>query len=605
MNRTRPEVADGSPRAQLLLALRCWSYVLAFAAPATAQTCTIERLSVDVNGLEGDAASTQPGITPDGRFVVFTSSATNLVPGDTNAVADIFVRDLVLGTIERVSVGAGGVECDQGCSYPVISDDGRYVAFSTAASTLVAGDTNGALDVYVRDRASDTIERVSIAVSGVQGDGPSFGAAFAACARYVTFVSWASNLVPGDTNGTRDVFLCDRAAGTIERVSISTSGAQGDDLSGSGSLLSFTTPDGRYVSFGSMASTLVAGDTAQTMDMYVRDRVAATTTLLAPGLGGGFPAGDSDLYSMSPDGRYVGFTSAATDLVAGDTNGTTDAFVLDRSTGIIERISLQTGGAESAGDSWTPVVSHDGRYVLYSSAAADMVANDTNGTRDIFRRDRATGLTERVLPPGGLWQLAYDMYTAGMSANGSRIVVAYAGDDLVGLDQNTVSDVFVGTCVVGLTFCSGDGTATACPCGVGSWNAGCPNSFGGSGLLEASGHALVSSDTLALYARHLPPNTTVQFYQGPSQQNGGNGSVVGDGLRCLGGSLVRLGTRYTSDGTSSWGAGAPGSPPLSIQGNVPSGGDIRLYQVFYRNPSPYCGLATFNTTNGLEVQWLP
>jgi len=587
-----------------------WSTILVVlitpAVPASAQLCTIERLSVDANGVEGDSGSTQPAMTPDGRFVVFSSTATNLVPGDTNAVADIYLRDIVAGTIERVSVGPGGVECDQACSYPAISDDGRWVAFNTAATTLVPGDTNGALDVYLRDRWNDTIERVSVGAGGVQGDGPSFGATLAADARYVTFVSWAGNLVPGDTNSTRDVFLRDRSANTIERISVATGGAQGDDLSGSGTLLSFATPDGRYVLFGSAASTLVAGDTNGAMDVFVRDRVTGSTAFLVQALGGGAPSGETDLYSMTPDGRFVGFASSAPDLVTGDTNGMTDAFVLDRQSGLVERVSLADGGVEVSGDSWAPCLSEDGRFAVFSSAATDLVPMDSNGRRDVFRRDRVAGTTEFLLLAGGFAPPGADVFAAVIGAGGDRAAFAYGGDDFVPLDFNMTSDVFVAVCTTGRAFCSGDGTSATCPCGnVGAWNAGCPNSVGSGAILTGEGRSLVSNDTLALLVRELPTNSTVVFLQGSLQQNGGNGSAFGDGVRCVGGSVVRLGQRVAPLGHATWGFGAPGSPLLSVQSNVPSGGDLRLYQAWYRNAAPFCTTATYNLTNGLEISWLP
>jgi len=580
--------------------------LFAFASAAAAQVCSVERLSVDANGVEGDGPSSQPALTPDARFVAFVSAATNLVPNDTNGVADVFVRDLATGTIERASVGAGGVECDQACSYPAISDDGRFVAFNTASTTLVAGDTNGALDVYVRDRWNDTIERVSVATGGVQGDGPSFGASLAGGARYVTFVSWAGNLVPGDTNGTRDVFLRDRDLGTIERVSVATSGAEGNEMSGSGGLLSFTTPDGRYVAFGSMASSLVPGDANNGMDVFLRDRATGTTTFLVQAPGGGAPNGETDLGFVTRDGRHVGFTSSAPDLVAGDTNGRTDAFVLDRATGLIERVSLASGGVESAGDSWAPAVSQDGRFALFASSATDLVAGDTNDRRDVFRRDRAAGTTERFVPPGGGAQPQEDVYSAAFAAAGDRAAFTYSGTEFALADFNGVSDVFVAGCTTGRTFCSGDGTAAACPCATpGAWNGGCPNSATAGAILSGAGSAHTGNDTLALLVRDLPLNATVLYLQGSTQVNGGNGTVFGDGLRCVSGTILRLGTRPSSGGVSTWGFGAPGSPLLSVQSSVPSGGDVRLYQAWYRNAAPYCSTATYNLTNALEVLWVP
>jgi hypothetical protein len=229
-----------------------------------------------------------------------------------------------------------------------------------------------------------------------------------------------------------------------------------------------------------------------------------------------------------------------------------------------------------------------------------------NGHRDTFRRDRLAGTTEPFLLSGGIALPSYDVFSAVLGAGGDRTAFAYSGDDFVVFDANMVSDVFVGACATGRTFCSGDGTSATCPCGnVGAWNAGCPNSAGTGAILSGEGWSLVANDTLALLVRGLPLNSTVLFLQGSIQQNGGNGSAFGDGVRCVGGSVVRLGTRTAPQGWSTWGFGAPGSPLLSVQSNVPSGGDLRLYQAWYRNAAPFCTSATYNLTNGLEISWLP
>jgi len=575
------------------------------ASSAFAQTCGIERISVDDFGVEGDGASTQASITPDGRYVVFASAATNLVPGDTNGVVDIFVSDLRAHTIERVNLGPGGVECNASSAYPVLSDDGRFVAFHTAASNLVPGDVNNALDVFVRDRVTGVIERISDGPGGVQGDGPSFGATFAGGSRYVLFVSWATNLVPLDTNAVRDVFFHDRALGTLECVSIASTGAEGDDMSGSGALSSFATFDGRYVFFGSMATNLVAGDTNASMDAFVRDRWAATTTLLVSGPGGGVPNGWTDLGMVTSDGRFATFSSTADNLVLGDTNGLGDAFVLDRSNGSVDRVNVSSSGVQSTEGAGPPVLSADGRFAVFTSSAADLVLNDSNGKRDVFRHDRAGGTTELLVPGNGLSQPQQDIFAVSITAAGDLCAFSYAGPDLAGFDQNNASDVLVDGCTTGSTFCSGDGTAGACPCGAGDWQAGCPNAATNGAVLDGAGRPRTNVDTLALVVRGLPTNTVVAFLMGSSKVNNGSGTPFGDGLRCVGGGIVRLATRNSVNGIATWGFGVPGAPLLSLQSGVPLGGDVRYYQAWYRNVTPFCTSATYNLTNGFEVSWLP
>ena len=256
------------------LAVLC---VLAVSGEAAAGDMTL--VSRDNSGAQGDAASIRPDISSDGRFVAFDSSATNLVANDTNGVSDVFVRDLQGGTIERVSVGPEGVQAENGVSLgATISADGRYVAFVSGATNLVANDTNGKWDVFVHDRQTGENTRVNVSDSGAQANegGPSFPApSISDDGRYVAFPSSASNLVPNDTISL-DVFVHDRdkdgdgimdEAGEIRTENLSRG-------NGSGYGYSMST-DGRYVAFYSGSSTLVTGDTDRT-DVFVRDRQRGT-----------------------------------------------------------------------------------------------------------------------------------------------------------------------------------------------------------------------------------------------------------------------------------------------------------------------------------------
>ena len=232
---------------------------------------SIERVNVANDGTQGNDSYVYgacPAISADGRYVAFISSASNLVDGDTNGFADVFVRDRKTGTIERVSLADDGTQANASSALPEISADGRYVAFRSTASNLVPGDTNGFTDVFVYDREIGTIERVSVAADGTQGDNHSHASSISADGRYVSFASSDSNLVSGDTNNRRDVFVRDRQAGTTERVSVANNGMQGNDDSMSPSI----SADGRYVAFWSGASNLVPGDTNGGSDIFVYDR---------------------------------------------------------------------------------------------------------------------------------------------------------------------------------------------------------------------------------------------------------------------------------------------------------------------------------------------
>ena len=250
--------------------------VLGVASTALAASAT-QRVSLSTGGAQakGDSLTAFPGpsISGNSRFVAFESEAGNLVSGDTNHHLDVFVRDRVAGTTRRVSVSTGGHQANGDSWGATISGDGRYVVFASHASNLVAGDTNGQADVFLRDRVSNTTRRISVSSSGAQANSWSWSASIAASGRYVVFMSNASNLVASDTNGATDVYLRELGSAKTKRVSVSSTGAQGNGASSGGSV----TPDGRYVAFSSRATNLVTGDTNGYADVFVRDRTAKTT----------------------------------------------------------------------------------------------------------------------------------------------------------------------------------------------------------------------------------------------------------------------------------------------------------------------------------------
>jgi Tol biopolymer transport system component len=571
------------------------------AVRAAAQSCSLQRATLDPLGQDADQGSNQPAMTPDGRFVAFVSSATNLVPGDLNGLPDVFLCDTLLGTTELAGLGPLGVQGDGGPGYPALSQDGRWVAFQSNAGNLVPGDTNGTTDVFVWDRASGATARVSLGPAGAQGDGPSFAPTITPDGRYVVFASFAANLVALDANGQRDVFLHDRATGLTEIVSVSSAGAQGDGFSAGSTLLSFASADGRRVYFGSSATNLVPNDANGVTDVFVRDRLLGTTERLVLGLGGAEPDGAVDVLSITPDARFLGLSSSATNLVPGDANQSADAFVLDLASGVLERVSVASGGAEASGASSGAVLSHDGRFAVFSSVATDLVAGDSNERRDLFRRDRAAGLTERFALGASGAEPGEDCHSPVLDALGGRLAfVSVAALDPA--DANGVADVFVRDCTPGAIFASGSGGAP-CPCGnAGAWNAGCANSAGPGAALAAQGEARTGADSLTLRTSGLPPGTNVLFFQGSAPIPP---APFGDGLRAVGGSLLRLGVRAAPGGSAGWGFGVPGAPLLSVQGGVPAGGDWRYYQAWYRNAAPFCTEATWNLSNGFEVLWGP
>jgi len=393
------------------------------------QTGAMERVSIASDGTQGNGESFSPAISADGRWVVFWSFASNLVTGDTEECgeggytyncADIFVHDRQTGVTERIVAG-GRRGLGGGSDKLGVSADGRWVVFYSWANNLIAGDTDGHSDVFVHDRQTGTTELISVANDGTQGNGDSVEPGISADGRWVVFVSWASNLVVGDTNEKPDVFVYDRQTGTMERVSVASDGTQGNGESGvilhqegwsDGPSIS---ADGRWVAFTSNASNLVPGDTNECddpiigphncYDVFVHDRQAGTTVRVSVGSDGAQSEDESGAPSISADGRWVVFVSSAGNLVAGDTNeclystgasNCPDIFVHDRQAGTTERVSVASNGTQADGISGAPSISRDGRWVVFHSWAGNLVAGDTNGYSDIFVYDRQTGTTELI-----------------------------------------------------------------------------------------------------------------------------------------------------------------------------------------------------------------
>ena len=400
---------------------------------------TTERVSVDTAGNQANNTNFEPSVSADGRYVSFFSHANNLVAGDTNSASDVFVHDRQTGITQRVSVDSAGGQANGGSFEPSISADGRYVSFPSNATNLVPGDTNFAADVFVHDRQTGVTQRVSVDSAGGQANSTSVLSSISADGRYVGFPSDATNLVIGDTNNAYDVFVHDRQTGATERVSVDSAGGEGD-LGGDEPSIS---ADGRYVSFTSYSTNLVAGDTNSTYDVFVHDRQTALTERVSVDSAGGEGDSSSTRPFISGNGRYVSFTSGATNLVAGDTNSTNDVFVHDRQTAVTERVSVDSVGNQANSTSFEPVVNADGRFVSFWSLSGNLVAGDTNTTWDVFVHDRQTGATERVSVSAADGEGNGTSHSPSISADGQVVAFVSQATNLVAGDTNGIDDVFV------------------------------------------------------------------------------------------------------------------------------------------------------------------
>jgi Tol biopolymer transport system component len=410
----------------------------------------VELVSIGTNGFSAGHQSGSDGLIPprrrisgDGRFVVFESYAGNVVCVDGDfSTRDIFVRDRLTGAATVGSVAWDGGEANHNSFDPVISADGRYVAFASQATNLVPGDTNGFNDIFVRDLQTGTNTRVSVSSAGEQSNSVSHGPAISADGRYVAFYGGGSNLVPGDTNGTWDVFVRDTVAGTTERVSISTAGAESPCCASTDASI---TADGRYVAFLSQGR-LDPSVNNNGQEIYVRDRVAGTTTLVRPAADGSLSNGIRHA-DISADGRFIAFQSSATNIVPPDANGSAhDVFVKDLVAGTTTLVSQATDGTQGNHDSWMPSISANGRYVAFHSWANNLVPGDTNTqpSYDVFVRDTLLGTTTRVnlTPAGG--EADGSSTTASISADGSLVYFESTATNLYPNDLvNGFQDVFL------------------------------------------------------------------------------------------------------------------------------------------------------------------
>jgi Tol biopolymer transport system component len=383
-----------------------------------------ERVSVSTHGVVADGPSGEPAISAGGRYVAFSSIATNLVEGDTNAVIDVFVRDRVALTTERVSVGDAGREANGPSREPAISADGRLVAFSSAATNLVEGDTNGVVDVFVHDRLDGTTERVSVSSAGEEANGGSAGPSISPDGRHVWFTTEATNL----EGGRPGLYVHDRRAGTTAFVSHEVT---------------------RYAASADARSVAIQVPGPPLGEIHLLDRQTGSSQPVSVDASGEPANRDSEWPSISDDGRFVAFQTLANNLVAG-MDDTWSVVVHDRDTRTSRLASVSSDGDPADDFSFFPAISGDGRRVAYSSLAGNLTAGEAHVGWSLFVHDLEAGGTERVPVSSGPQHLAG--FDHALSADGRHVAFVSvatvridgfeAGVDGIDGEPNGIEEVF-------------------------------------------------------------------------------------------------------------------------------------------------------------------
>lgn len=408
------------------------AFALVGAAPAAQGPLTL--LDLDDAGVQGDRDALRPRLSADGRHAVFESDSTNLVPGIINT-GHVFVRDRLANTTTLESVSSTGKKGNAPSREPDISGDGRFVAFTSLSTNLVTPDFNGVDDIFVRDRLLGTTERISVALGGGPGNGGSRWPSLSGDGRYVAFESAASDLVVGDDNGSIDVFVRDRLAGTTTLVSVTAAGLPADN----GGFEPQLSADGRWVAFLSSSLDLTGPGGSSHPQVMLRDLLTGVTTIES--VNGGLEPGNSSSWglALSEDARVLAFVSGATNLVPGDTNLRPDAFVRDRTSSLTLRISVFPDGTQA--EDVSGVLSHslaitgDGTRVAFDTHA-DLHGSGVEESPDIYVYDLATDLLTCVtVTPGGQ---ASDSWSSDpcFSRDGRVLAIESSATNLVPADAN-------------------------------------------------------------------------------------------------------------------------------------------------------------------------
>jgi len=457
-----------------------------------ALSVTLTRRSQGAAGQDFNNSSDFPSVSADGGFVAFSTDATNSFLLDSNGAVDIW-RQAVNGGLERVSLTSAGQPTDGASFSPAISADGRYVAFASLATNLTLNDGNGFPDIFRRDMNTGAVLLVSANPDGLPANSLSFAPAISADGRTVAYLSGATNLVDDDLNNSIDTFLTDLVTGVTVLVSVAADGAQASAGSINRPSLS---ADGRYVAFDSAAANLTAGDVNGRDDVFVKDMLTGAVIRASEGPGGEAMGGAFEgtlRPALSADGRYVVFATAAA-LLPDDSNGVLDVYRRDLLTGAVARVSLGGQGQQGDAASRDAAISGDGRLVTFTSLASNFTPGDGAGSADVFVRDMVSGaltlLSRGLAGSPGFGQSV----SPSISSDGRVVAFASTAGNLVADDLNAAQDVFA--------------TTIGPPAGTQTGTDGADNLIGGDG-----------ADTL----QGLGGDDTLQGFDGPDFLEGGDG----------------------------------------------------------------------------------
>lgn len=397
--------------------------------------------STNLSSLDADAQ--QPHLSGNGAWVVFTSGATNLVVASLSGQREVFSYLLATQQIRHVSAALSGGQADGDSTANGVSADGRWILLTSQASDLSqAGDQNNTTDVFVYDQSEGEMRLVSMSPQGVAANGSSFGRDISPDGRYVVYSSEASDLTDEDTNEAWDVFVWDRESGLSERISMGPGDQQRNVQPGVHAHIS---DDGRYVSYHSLSDQLTPASENGVFDIFVTDRERSSTTLLSSTFTGALVDGNAFVLGMSGDGRYLSSYASASNWVEGDTNGLQDVFLIDRTAGTTKRINLGPDGQQADSESSSAVLSSDGRFLSFASAATNLVEGDDNQMDDSFVYDQVADQI-RAMSRSATGEFGSGpSQAAQFSSSGTCYVFASKASNL-SLNSSTdeVVDLFVG-----------------------------------------------------------------------------------------------------------------------------------------------------------------